>query len=100
MVTGVAEKHASSNFRIGECNRFPRNISKIVEDMDRKRSEAHHRRKRRRKRRKRRRKRRRRKRRRKKSGRSKKRRRGGGGRIGGGRRQGNVSTRVPEYNVS
>jgi len=33
MVTSVFEKLASSNFRIGEGNGFPKNISKILEAM-------------------------------------------------------------------
>jgi hypothetical protein len=43
MVTSVFEKLASSNFRIGEGNGFPKNISKILEAMTCKRSDVFHR---------------------------------------------------------
>jgi hypothetical protein len=43
MVTSVFEKTASSSFRIGEGNGFPKNISKILEAMACKRSDAFHR---------------------------------------------------------
>jgi hypothetical protein len=46
MVKSVFEKAASSKFRISEGNGFPPNISKILEAMACKRSDAFHRKRR------------------------------------------------------